>query len=205
MFRFLLAATLLIASPLWAQPAIDAPPKAVNPPNEAPAFPTEEQQKKMADDTEALMKMTPEQQKAEMRKMQNEILRNQMIGSGFVDTKLQDRIITFVDEQETSRQQLRKIAEQISISLDVKQGIPANEKMNELLNLYLNTAEETKKNREIAIQNLDKELVLSKQPYLKAFLHLNGIIGETSGLTGEIVVMGNISQAAISQGPLVER
>ena len=204
MNRFLLATTLLVASPLWAQPAINAPPKAVNPPNGQPAFPTKEQQKKIIDDTEALMRMTPQEQRKEMRKMEVEILRANLVNSGFVDTKLQDQIIAFVDEQETSRRKLREAANQLSIAVDVKRGIPANEKMKSLLNDYLNAAKETKSARETAIQLLDKEIQFTKNPYLMAFLQLNGIIGESASLTGSLIMMGNISQAAITEGAIVE-
>jgi hypothetical protein len=175
-----------------AQPATDAAPKGDNPPNGKPPFPTAEQQTKIMADTQLFMALTPEKQKAYMRDLNQNLLRGTLNRAGFKDTKLQDDILEFVDEQETSRAAVRKAAAKVYLAIE-PQGVPTDAAgLEALLNDYLITVEDAKAQRDVATKALETKLGLETNPRLRAVLLLHGIIGDASSLTGDIILTGTM-------------
>ncbi|BCM88265.1 hypothetical protein IAD21_00092 [Abditibacteriota bacterium] len=198
--RFVLAITLLVAGSqiAFAQPATDAAPKDENPPNAKAAFPTAQQQQRIIDQTKDFMNMTPEKQKAYMRGMSQQILRSTMTRAGFKDQKLQDDILEFVDDQEKFREDVRAAAAKIYLTLE-PQGVPTDAQgMETLVNDYLATVDEVKSEREVASKALDLKIGFSSKPHLRAFLLLNGIIGDAASVTGDIIMTGTMAIGSVS-------
>jgi len=211
---FLVGATLLFAGThlALAQPATDGVPIGINPPNTNVARGPQTPEQKAAADKQvedvmrkaqeqgaAMMKMTPQQRQEAMRQLEEQMLRGTLTRSGFPDVKLQDRIYAFVAQQEQARQKVRMAANQVYLALQ-KRGMPADDQsMNLLLNRYLDAVEDVKDQRETATKSLDEDIKFSAQPRLVAVLTLNGIIGDASWLTGDVVLTGTMAIGSLAE------
>lgn len=189
-----------------AQPGTDGAPKAPNPPNiglpeqraEADRQ-MEELLHKAQEEGEAMRKLPPEQQKEALHKLKEEIVRGTLTRSGFTDKKLQDRIMAFIAEQEKSRQKVRETASKVYLALE-PEGVPTNSQgMSLLLINYLNAVEDAKDQRELATKALDKEINFTGKPHLMALLTLNGIIGEASWFTSDVIMTGSMSIGSLDE------
>ncbi|RYX82327.1 hypothetical protein EON83_19720 [bacterium] len=185
----------------FAQPATDVPTKTTNPANLKNGFPAPLDEKKIMDETKAFMEMTPEKQKAFMRGMTENILRMALTRAKFKDTKLQDDIVQFVNEQEDFRVDVRAAGGKLYMALKATDA-PVDAKVVEgLLSEYVAAADEVRSERIVATKGLDQKIGFSRFPHLQAFLQTNGIIGESAVLQGDIIMIGTLAAGSLDIKP----
>jgi hypothetical protein len=192
---FLLAGTHLG----FAQPAPDNAPIAANPANtnHLPAD-FDKKMEGMPANMKAFMKLTPEQQREQMRQTEEKLLRSSCDRAGFKDLKLQDAVLAYVAEQEKSRSKVRTAANKVYLALEPRGNPTDKTGMALLVDNYLNAVEDEKEAREAATKALDKEIGLSDNPHLMGFLLLNGIIGDASWYTGHVILGGSMSISSLA-------
>ncbi|MBW3637149.1 MAG: hypothetical protein KY445_11910 [Armatimonadetes bacterium] len=209
---FFLATALFFAAGriAVAQPATEGAPKAPNPPHigRGPQTPEEKAEadrqmeeifRKAREEGDAMRKLPPAQQQEALRKIKEEIVRGTLTRAGFTAKKLQDRIMAFIAEQEKSRHKVRETANKVYLALE-PQGDPTNAQgMSLLLINYLNADEDAKDQRELANRAMDKEITFTAQPHLMALLTLNGIIGEASWFTSDVIMTGSQSIGSLAE------
>ncbi len=145
-----------------------------------------------------MAKMTPQQMREQMRKMQEQGLRLTFDRAGFKDRKLQDRILALIAEQEKTREKVRKAGAKVYLALE-PQGIPTDKQgMTILLVNYLNAVDDAKEERETLTKALDKEIDFTSNPHLMALLTLQGIIGEASWFTSDVAMQGSMTIGSLA-------
>lgn len=142
-----------------------------------------------------IARMNPQQRREAMQQMMQQILKMSLTQARFFDENLQETILKFVAEQETSRHAVRVAAHKVHTALMQANPVPVAT-MQTYINDYLGAVEDARVDREAAIQGLDQKIGFSKDPRLKAWLVLNGLIEEGAWYTGNISMIGSMSAAA---------
>ena len=158
-----------------AQPNINNG-QAVNPPNQVPF--------QMGD----WQKMTPEQRRAAMLNITEQMLRGGMDMLNVQDKATQDAVVAFAIEQEKAlepvREKHRKVAQALINNAATDQEVGA------LMEELLKAEAKARQDRDKAVMELNKKINFSQKPRLSAFLSLTGLTGEQTGLISG--VLGNI-------------
>lgn len=199
-----------------AQPNIKDAPKGQNPPNtgrRGPQTPEEKAQaqqqiedimRKAQEEGTRIMHLSPAEQKKELQKIQEQMLRQQFENAGFKDKALQDAVLEFIAAQEKARGPVRRAANKVYLALEPNGDPTTPAGMNLLLTNYFAAVDDAKAQREAATKDLDAKIHFSKNPHLTALLTLSGLISEASWYTSGVQMLGSMaigSLAGIDDAP----
>lgn len=162
----------------------------------------EEMMKKAQEEGMAIMKLPPDQMRARIKQMEEMALRAQLNQLGFKDKTLQDQIVAFIAEQEKSRDAVRIAGAKVQAALRTQGAATTDQGLTALLEDYLGAVDDAIDDREDASAKLDALVGWSRNPRLRAFLSLNGFIGEGAWLTGDVMMSGMMAMGSLGQlGP----
>lgn len=103
--------------------------------------------------------------------------------AGFADKALQDAILSFVEEQDLAREELRAIAARCSEA--VRDREVAEAEIVRLLESYQAASAQAVARREAALVKLEEKVRWKSSPRLQMLLRLRGILGSEAWLSGD--------------------
>lgn len=183
---------------VYAQPDPHEPAKKANPENLDAAAMLRQAQEAGAKEAQKMARMTPQEQQQEFQRLMQQLLRTSLNGSGFTDKTLQDTILQFVTEQETARAAVRLAANKVYLAQGPNGAAVDNATLETRINDYLATVEDARAERENAVAALDQKIAFSKNSHLKGWLLLNGVIGDAGWFTGNVIMLGSMTTAALA-------
>lgn len=194
---------VLCGSAAWitlaaAQPDPNAPGLKQNPGNQDAEAMVLQAQKEGMQQAMRMVKMTPQERLAEMQKMMEKVTRQTLTQAGFKDPALQDTILACIAAQEKSRDTVRRAAVKVwgpELGGGDKRDAAAIEAA---LDDYMAAVEDAKVERETLVADLDRKIGFSRNPRLKGWLLLTGVIGDAAWYTGGITMMGSMSLSSLA-------
>ena len=110
-------------------------------------------------------------------------LRAALSEAGFEDKALQDAILSFVEEQDLAREELRAIAARCSEAL--RDRDVAEAEITRLLESYQAASAQALARREAALVKLEEKVRWKSNPRLQMLLRLRGVLGSEAWLAGD--------------------
>ena len=110
-------------------------------------------------------------------------LRAALSEAGFEDKALQEAILSFVEEQDLAREELRAVAARCSEA--VRDRDVAEAEITRLLQSYQAASAQAVARREAALVKLEEKVRWKSNPRLQMLLRLRGILGSEAWVSGD--------------------
>lgn len=184
--------------PGYAQPDPHEPATKINPTNQDAAAIMRQAQEAGAKEAQKLARMTPQEQQQEVQTLFQQVMRLSLERAKFTDKTLQDTILQFAADQEKARTAVRIAANKVYLAGEPLGVVVDNATLEAEINDYLAAVEDAKAERENATAALDQKIGFSKNPHLKGWLLLNGVIGDAAWFTGNSMMLGSMTTASLA-------